>query len=266
MKYLIHNSDDFGMCHSVNTAVVRACRDGLLTQASIMAPCPWFEEAAAMVREHDIPVGVHLVATCDWDRYRWRPMTDVRTFVRDDGVFSDSIEFVQKHADREELEAEYTAQIELVLSRGIQPTHLDVHMAMMDTDVHAKLCRKYGLRMTHGQLGEIGEQHPDVVFKFASTTACFSADADVQRKKADFCRWLEGLNDGYHLAAWHVGEEGPELESMASRGSSNWPWAYPYRTTDLAVLCDPEVRQRTKDLGIQTISLRDHPEFQRRAR
>jgi hypothetical protein len=264
MKYLIHNSDDFGMCHSVNTAVVRACREGMLTQASIMAPCPWFEEAAAMAREHDIPVGVHLVATCDWDRYRWRPLTAARSFVDADGVYSGSIEFVQKHADRDELEAEFSAQVELVLSRGIRPTHLDSHMAVMDAGVLAKVGRKYGLRTPHAHLGEVGTLHPDVVFPFASRTVCFSADADVRRKKADFCRWLEGLGDGYHLTAWHVGEEGPELESMASRGSSLWAWAYPYRTTDLAALCDPEIRRLTTDLGIELISLRDHPAFQRK--
>jgi chitin disaccharide deacetylase len=258
MKYLAVNSDDLGMCHSINTAVVKAVREGILTQASLMAPCPWFEEAVALAREYDIPCGIHLVATCDWDRFRWRPLTGARSFVQADGVYSDSVQFVQEHADRGELEAEFIAQIELVLSRGIRPTHLDVHMGMMDPGIHAKLCRKYGLLMTHPQVGDMGRLHPEVMFSFDGPTVCYG-DADAERKKREFCQWLRGLGDGYHYCAWHVGEASAELESLASRTHHGWQWTHPYRTSDLAVVCDPEVRGLCRELGIKLISLRDHP-------
>ena len=73
---LILQADDFGMCDAVNDGIVAAFRAGTLTQASVMVPCPRFEGAAALAREHAIPVGVHGTLTCEWDFLRWGPLTN----------------------------------------------------------------------------------------------------------------------------------------------------------------------------------------------
>ena len=72
---LVVQGDDFGMCHAVNTGVAEAFTNGILSQASTMVACPWFDEAAALAAEHDIPLGVHLTLTCEWDYLRWPPLT-----------------------------------------------------------------------------------------------------------------------------------------------------------------------------------------------
>jgi predicted glycoside hydrolase/deacetylase ChbG (UPF0249 family) len=59
--------DDFEMCHTVNTGTVQAFREGILTQASTMVPCPWFWEAADPAKRHRIPLGIHSTLTCEWD-------------------------------------------------------------------------------------------------------------------------------------------------------------------------------------------------------
>jgi predicted glycoside hydrolase/deacetylase ChbG (UPF0249 family) len=259
MKYLVVNSDDMGVCHSVNLGIVQGWRVGILTQASLMAPCPWFEEAAALAAGEQIPVGVHLTATCDWDRYRWRPLTAGRTLVEKDGTFPSLMAAVRQRADRGELEAEFAAQIEAVLARGIQPTHLDCHMGVVDPEVLAGLCRRYGLRCPLGDHDHLGQTHGDVAFRLASPGYGFSADTDVGRKKVNFIRWLETLADGWHYCAGHLAQAGAELESMASRSHPAWVWTGPYRVSDLEVVCDPEVRQRCRDLGIQLRSLREYP-------
>jgi predicted glycoside hydrolase/deacetylase ChbG (UPF0249 family) len=259
MKYLVVNSDDLGICHSANLGILRGFSAGILTQASIMAPCPWFEEAAALAMTHRLPVGVHLTATCDWDRYRWRPLTAARSWVEKDGTFPSRLEAVQQHADRGELEAEFAAQIEAVLARGIEPTHLDNHMGVVDADVLARLCRRYHLRTPHGDLANVAQLHGDVAFPFTGPMNGFSADTDPTRKKANFLRWLETLGDGWHYCAGHLAEAGSELESLASRTHPAWNWTQPYRAGDLQVICDPEVRQRCHDLGIQLTSLGEFP-------
>ena len=259
MKYLVVNSDDMGFCHSVNLGIVRGFTSGILTEASIMAPCPWFEEAAAFAATHRIPVGVHLTATCDFDHYRWRPLTAARSWVEKDGTFPSHVETVQERADRGELEAEFAAQIEAVLAHGIQPIHLDAHMGIIDTDVLARLCRRYHLRSPHGDLYDLAKLHPDVVFPFASPMRSSSGDADADHKKTEFLRWLGTLCDGWHYCAVHLAEPSSELDSLASRTHPAWNWTQPYRATDLQVICDPEVRQRCHDLGIQLASLRDFP-------
>src|SRR5215470_15234762 len=72
---LVVRGDDFGMCHAVNEGIVRAVTEGIVTTASTMAPCPWFEEAAKIAKEVGIPIGAHPTLTCEWDYFRWRPLT-----------------------------------------------------------------------------------------------------------------------------------------------------------------------------------------------
>ena len=45
---LIVRGDDSGMCHSANTAVLDAFRNGILRNTSVMVPCPAFAEACEM--------------------------------------------------------------------------------------------------------------------------------------------------------------------------------------------------------------------------
>ena len=39
---LVVQGDDLGMCRAVNEGIALAAIDGVLTQASVMAPTPWF--------------------------------------------------------------------------------------------------------------------------------------------------------------------------------------------------------------------------------
>jgi chitin disaccharide deacetylase len=72
---LIVRGDDFGMCHAVNQGIKRAYTEGIVTMSSTMAPCPWFREAAEIAKETGIPLGAHQTLTCEWDYFRWRPLS-----------------------------------------------------------------------------------------------------------------------------------------------------------------------------------------------
>ena len=59
-RRLIVNADDFGLSPSVNEAVVRAHRDGILTSASLMVNAPGFAEAVELARANPrLGVGLH---------------------------------------------------------------------------------------------------------------------------------------------------------------------------------------------------------------
>src|ERR1039457_3897085 len=51
-RRLIVNADDFGLAHSVNEAVIRAHREGILTSASLMVNEPGFDEAVKLAKEN----------------------------------------------------------------------------------------------------------------------------------------------------------------------------------------------------------------------
>jgi len=64
-RRLIVNADDFGRSASINQAVIRARREGILTTASLMVNEPAFEEAVALARENpQMGVGLHLTLVC----------------------------------------------------------------------------------------------------------------------------------------------------------------------------------------------------------
>src|SRR6266566_1967045 len=60
-RLLIIHSDDLGMSHSVDVAAFEALEKGWISSASIMAPCPWFSEAAEFARHNpQLDLGLHL--------------------------------------------------------------------------------------------------------------------------------------------------------------------------------------------------------------
>jgi predicted glycoside hydrolase/deacetylase ChbG (UPF0249 family) len=128
-KLLIVNCDDLGSTRSANVAIYEAMRDGLATSASLMVPCPWARDAAAMYRGED--VGVHLTLNSEWETYRWGPITHSPSLLDGDGGFPRTVEDVWDHADLDEVRKECRAQIERAIYWGFDISHLDAHMGTM---------------------------------------------------------------------------------------------------------------------------------------
>src|SRR5690606_20041283 len=157
-RLLIVNADDFGMCHAVNEAVMRAFPAGVLRSTTLMVCCPWALHAMRFLAAHpEIPFGVHLTAISDWADYRWGPLTPrekVPSLIREDGSFYnfDQMRHFLAQVDLGQLEMEFRAQIEAVLNFGLRPTHLDWHCLRLDgwdnvSEVMLALAREYGLAM-----------------------------------------------------------------------------------------------------------------------
>jgi predicted glycoside hydrolase/deacetylase ChbG (UPF0249 family) len=129
-RAVILNADDFGMCRSANDAIVTLLRSGHLDSATVMVPCAWAPEALAFAAsDRSVDVGVHLVLTSEWTRYRWRPLTGVGTTLVDAaGYFHAEVRTVEENASAEDVAAELAAQLEAALAAGVDVTHLDNHM------------------------------------------------------------------------------------------------------------------------------------------
>jgi len=131
-RVAIFHADDVGLCHGANIAFLELSCQGLISSGSIMAPCPWFSEAADLARQHpDLDLGVHLTLTSEWDHYRWRPVSTVEStsgLLDEEGCFWRDIPQVRSHLNVMAAEAELRAQVERALAAGIDVTHLDAHM------------------------------------------------------------------------------------------------------------------------------------------
>lgn len=134
-RVLLLHADDAGMCHEANEATRAYLEAGHVRSASLMAPCPWFDELAAWAKKKPgLDLGLHLTLTSEWQHYRWGPLAprdEVSGLVGPRGYLHRSTEEVARSASAEEVAREIRAQVEHARSAGLSPTHLDTHMGAL---------------------------------------------------------------------------------------------------------------------------------------
>jgi len=244
VKKLIVQSDDLGMCGAVNDGIRKAFTEGILTQATAMAPCPAFDDGAAMAVELGIPCGVHTTFTSEWDHVRWGPVTDGGSLVGEDGTLRRTVEAAKQAIDTDEAVAEAVAQAERVTASGIVPIHCDCHMGLVSVPAYREVCDRFGLRFLYPVF--------DDSFRFDSIT---HISGHLEGKLEYVVGLLDGLDEGVHLVISHCGVGGEELAGLTSRENENFPWAEQMRTSDLEVLTSPEVREAVERNGIELASV-----------
>jgi len=149
-KLLIVNCDDLGSSRAANVAVYDAIRRGVATSATLMVPCPWSRDAAAMYRGEDI--GVHLTLTSEWETYRWGPITHSPSLLDGDGGFPRTVSDAWEHGDLDEVRKECRTQIERAILWGFDISHLDSHMGTLQLradffDVYLEMAVDFDLPM-----------------------------------------------------------------------------------------------------------------------
>jgi chitin disaccharide deacetylase len=132
-RRLIVNADDFGRSHSINHAVLRAHREGILTTASLMVNEPACSEAVAMAREHPrLGVGLHLSLLFGRSAL---PPEEIPGLVNARGEFSENpvasgMKFFFRRSLREQIAAELDAQFERFQQTGLPLDHVNGHLHM----------------------------------------------------------------------------------------------------------------------------------------
>ncbi|MEP7046751.1 MAG: ChbG/HpnK family deacetylase [Ilumatobacteraceae bacterium] len=148
-KLVIISCDDLGSCHSANVAVYEALREGVATCASIMVPAPWARDAALRYLPTD-DIGVHLTLNCEYEAYRFGPITHAPSLLSGEAGFPRHIADLWEHADTEEVLRECRAQIERAIAWGIDVTHLTPHLTAITLrpeffDVYLELAVEFRL-------------------------------------------------------------------------------------------------------------------------
>jgi hopanoid biosynthesis associated protein HpnK len=130
-RRLIVNADDFGLSSSVNTAVIRAHREGILTSASLMVNEPGFAEAVKLAGENPrLGVGLHLTFLMGHSAL---PRETIPGLVNARGEFSNSpvgagMNYFFKRSLRGQLRAEIRAQFEKFHATGLRLDHVNGHL------------------------------------------------------------------------------------------------------------------------------------------
>lgn len=258
-RLLIINADDFGMCHSINVAILQALQEGVVASTSLMVPCPWAPEAMRMLRDHpEIPFGVHLTIVDDFTPYRWGPVSskgEVPSLIDEAGyVYHNSRrDVVLAQAKLDEVEREFRAQIGVVLGAGLKPTHLDWH-CLADGgredifDLTLALAQEYGLALrvhdrTHAERCQAMRRpvnDHEVMDSYAY---------DPATKAETFARMLRALPVGLNEWAVH-----PSLGNEEHRAMEPETWQI--RRADYDFVMSSEARELIEEEGIVLLDYR----------
>lgn len=128
---LIVNADDFGRSESINEAVIRAHREGILTTASLMVNEPACAEAVALARANPgLGVGLHLTLLCGKSAL---PPAQIPGLVNERSEFGQNPaavgwRYFARRELREQLRAEIQAQFTRFRATGLTLDHLNGHL------------------------------------------------------------------------------------------------------------------------------------------
>ena len=247
-------TDDFGMCHAINAGTVRAMRAGIAASSNFLVPCPWFNEALGLARQHGLSSGVHLCVTSDWDLLRWGPLTRGASLSDEQGHFFQTFAPLLEQARDEEILDEYLAQVARVRQLGFEPTHLDSHM-LSSSDRSAGAVRLKAL------IGEVARRSGlRYLYETEGAGKLRYFDDEIEISGVPWpAVWqrLAALGPGtYHLIG-HAAEPSAELEAMCSADHPARIWAAAVRSADIAFFTAASTRLRLQELGFELITVAD---------
>jgi hopanoid biosynthesis associated protein HpnK len=130
-RRLIVNADDFGRSPSINEAVIRAHREGILTTASLMVNEPACDEAVRLAQENpSLGVGLHLTLICGHSAL---PRESIPGLVNAQEEFTDNpagagCRYFFQRSLKAQLRREIHAQFQKFRATGLPLDHVNAHL------------------------------------------------------------------------------------------------------------------------------------------
>lgn len=263
-RLLIIKCDDLGSSRSANSAIERALKDGLASSTTIMIPAPFARAAAAACRAFDI--GVHLTLTSEFPTHRWRSLTGAASLTDRDGYLPRTTQEVWARAELDDIERECRAQIERALEWGLDVTHLDSHMDILQLDrhyfaVYMRLAKDYRLpvRLRRSHFGSPFSPISRVALQKNGilTTDHFISAPWGEPARPPLTRFVKSGGRGVTEVVLHPVDTGEELFGYDSENAE-------IRVADAECLMDPAVRSLIQASDVRLIGYKPLREAMRR--
>jgi predicted glycoside hydrolase/deacetylase ChbG (UPF0249 family) len=264
-RLLIVNCDDLGSSHSANVATFRSMVYGVASSATLMVPCPWAREAARMLK--GFAVGVHLTLTSEYRGYRWRSLTNGASLHDDEGFFPVTTEEALRRIDARDARPECRAQIETALSWGVDVTHFDTHMGVLQAgtdradlyEIYLDFAEEFRVPVRMSSRGQTEKELVQARLRAQSRGVLFSERLVYpwpRRTRDVFFEEIPKLTPGVNEIFAHPVLDGEELRGYDTANAD-------IRTHDASCLIDPEVSHLLDQHKIVRISFRELRELQR---
>lgn len=261
MRVLVVNADDFGFNRDVNSGIIQAHREGILTATTLMANGAAFDDAVVLARENPtLDIGVHLqMVQGDSLRQPGRSLP------------ASPLALIGELAlGRWNVLGELRAQVDKILAAGIVPTHLDTHkhthLLPPVLDAVCRISQEYGIRWVRKPfdfsievkrigvgtriatiaMGSMRQRFNRVLPSHTSlSTDHFAGFAWTGNyTAADLIALIHRLPLGSTELMTHPGHFGLELRQANTRLKQS-------REQELQALIDPRVRDAIASAGIQ---------------
>jgi predicted glycoside hydrolase/deacetylase ChbG (UPF0249 family) len=273
-KKLIINADDFGRTRGVSDGIIRAHIEGIITSTTAMMNMFGVANdlAKAKAQAPNLALGVHLTFTAG------RPLLPtewVGSLIDEHGKFlaQEAVIADPTHIDVEELKSELKSQIKTFNNAaGYMPDHLDAHhfvhviphlfAVYLDLADEFKLPIRIPFPRAEAALDSdalprvIGSVPPEVVKTFVqadwellaihaarSTDRCFLNFYGDHVSVDGLLKILDEVPDGVSEIMTHPGIADDKLKEASSYNIQ--------RETELAILCDAQVKDRIRERGIE---------------
>jgi chitin disaccharide deacetylase len=274
-KYVIVNSDDFGISDGVNRGVIEAHHQGILSSTCTMSNMPAAKAGIQLAQSTAPELGVGLHLTLSFG-IPISPPEHVPSLVFDDGRFAQNYQQLMEkmliYTD-DDLETEIQAQFDhFVDMAGRLPTHIDGHhgaayMHPATFDAMCRLCAEHDLPMRRPAFlddpttydgvptnaeGNLVEQLVMIYEKYGSPR-CPDATGNTFKwehgsRLALFKSVIEDIKDGYTEVVCHVGYAEGLTEDYNIQ-----------REDELATVTHADLKNLVESNDIQLITFADLP-------
>ncbi len=269
-RRLIVNADDFGLSPSVNTAVIRAHREGILTTASLMVNEPGCAEAVQLARNNPrLGVGLHLTLLMGHSALspeKIPGLVNSRSEFSNNPVGVGMGYFFKKNL-RDQLRAEIHAQFEKFHATGLPLDHVNGHLHLHLHPVVFKILmedaeslRIRHLRLTRDCLARSRRMACGRWFYRVSHAAIYEwlsnrARAPLRERAIKHAQITFGLLQDSQVDEAYLLKLLPELPPGDSELYSH-PSLDKFKH-EFDALISPRVRERAVQLGIELIRYQD---------
>lgn len=242
VKYLILNADDFGLTKGVSQGIIKAMKEGIITSTTVMMNRPYAKKALLDAKNLGIKnIGIHLNLT---GGNPILPKNEVLTLVNENGSFNKKLDFSK--LDFNEVEKEFSSQIEAFYHLRMKPTHLDshhhIHKDSPIREIVIELARKYDLAVRN--IG--GDFKSQLNNKRIYTCDYFSCDFYAEgATKENLKKILNSYNEGTLEIMTHPGFMDEGLKSISSYQD--------FREKELEIFLDEELKEYIKKQHIELV-------------
>ncbi len=270
-KVVILHIDDMGFSHASNVASFECLDYGIASCGSAIVQSPWFYELVSIVKKNPVyDIGVHLALTCEYDNYRWRPISSVDPstgLLDSEGCLWRTAAEAMQNITVEAAEIEMRAQIQKALDSGIDVTHIDTHMGTVllpkFIPIYIKLSQEFNIppflpRASPEMLRENG--YPDEMInptmkmfeKFENMGLplldhiIIDTGGEYPDKIKYYCDLLSNVKSGLTHLLFHSAKMGSELKAITP-DSAEW------RSQDHKAFTDNRLKEFVKKLDLKVI-------------